>query len=563
MIATFKQVVSRHWPVLRFRTIIFGTLLFVAALPGIGAVFLRVYENALVRRTEAELVAQSAALAASAAIVWPGRTSTPSRLSGPYKEAATEVDLQSAAILPERPKPSRPQRPVDAAAVAAFDAMQPALAETKTVTLAAIQLLDRNGIVLNGYGTGGTLAEIAEVTAALQGKPTTVLRRNASYRQTYPLEWLSRASSLRLHHARPIRVGGQIVGVVLVSRSPRSLFKGVYEDAGKIVLGVVLILGTLIVISAVLARAIVRPVESLSRATRSMANGRAAILDRPSLQVVEIRDLYDDFEAMADAIAKRSRYLRDFAAALSHEFKTPLTSISGAIELLEDHGETMSDSERQRFLNNIAADANRLSRLVQRMMELAKADMGMPDGTARANVATTLAKVSDGYRSPGFAIRMEGDDALPDVRMDPAGLETIAATIIENARQAGASELLIHVRQDDDRIIVAFVDNGSGIAEADRARLFEPFFTSKRHNGGTGMGLSIAQSLADAHGGRIDLVETFSGARFELSLAMHRPRSAPGTPSQIRVTKLLSPDADQRKAGADGMESSGGRLSVR
>ncbi len=167
MIATFKQVVSRHWPVLRFRTIIFGTLLFVAALPGIGAVFLRVYENALVRRTEAELVAQSAALAASAAIVWPGRTSTPSRLSGPYKEAATEVDLQSAAILPERPKPSRPQRPVDAAAVAALHAMQPALAETKTVTLAAIQLLDRNGIVLNGYGTGGTLAEIAEVTAAL------------------------------------------------------------------------------------------------------------------------------------------------------------------------------------------------------------------------------------------------------------------------------------------------------------------------------------------------------------------------------------------------------------
>lgn len=545
MIATFKQVVTRHWPVLRFRTIVFGTLLFVAALPGIGAVFLRVYENALVRRTEAELVAQSAALAASASIVWPGSTSTPSRLSGPYKEAATEVDLQSAAILSERPTPNRPRRPVDGAAVAVFHAMQPALAETKTITLASIQLLDRNGIVLNGYGTGGTLAGVAEVAAALQGKPTTVLRRNASYRQTYPLEWLSRASSLRLHHARPIRVGGRIVGVVLVSRSPRSLFKGVYEDVGKIALGVVLILGTLIVISAVLARAIVRPIESLSRATRSMATGRAAILNRPSLQVVEIRDLYDDFEAMADAIAKRSRYLRDFAAALSHEFKTPLTSIGGTIELLKDHGETMSDSDRQRFLNNIAADADRLSRLLRRMMELAKADMGMPDGTARANVAMTLAKVSDGYRSPGFAIRMEGDDALPDVRMDPAGLETIAATIIENARQASASELLIHARQDDDRIIVAFVDNGSGIAEADRARLFEPFFTSKRHNGGTGMGLSIAQSLADAHGGRIDLAETFSGARFELSLAMHRPRSAPGTQPDVTEPRTSPPSFRQ------------------
>ena len=68
MIAGAKAVIARHWPVLRLRTILFGTLLFVVALPGLGAIFLRVYENALVRRTEAELVAQSAALAATAAV---------------------------------------------------------------------------------------------------------------------------------------------------------------------------------------------------------------------------------------------------------------------------------------------------------------------------------------------------------------------------------------------------------------------------------------------------------------------------------------------------------------
>lgn len=530
MIAAFKRFVARHWPVLRFRTIIFGTLLFVAALPGIGAVFLRVYENALVRRTEAELVAQSAALAASAEMIWPGAhpaappvpPATGERYgSGIYEEAATEVDLQSAAILPERPAPVRTHPPIDTAALSVVRAMAPAMAETKQITLASIQLLDRNGVVLNGYGTGGSLAQVSEVAAALRGEPTTVLRRNASYRQVYPLEWLSRAPGIRLHHARPVRIDGRVVGAILVSRSPRSLFKGMYEDRGKIALGVILIFGTLVGLSAVLSRAIVRPVEGLSRATRSMASGRTAILDRPSLQVVEIRALYDDFEAMAEAIARRSRYLRDFAAAVSHEFKTPLTSISGAIELLEDHGPTMSDSERQRFLANIAMDAERLSRLVRRMMELAKADMRVVDGTEHTDAATTLAKLADGYRHATFAVQMEFPQPLPDVRMAPAGLETIAATLIDNARQAGASALAIRASQQEDQVAIHFTDNGSGVAEGDRARLFEPFFTSKRHSGGTGMGLSIARSLAEAHGGHLDLVANETGACFALILPVY------------------------------------------
>lgn len=525
MIAAFKRIVAHHWPVLRFRTIIFGILLFVAALPGVGAVFLRVYENALVRRTEAELVAQGAALAASAEMIWPVARRVaqpaPSPTTAGYEEAATEVDLQSAAILPERPAPLRSHPPVDAAALPAAQAMAPVMAQTKQVTLASIQLLDRSGVLLNGYGAGGSLAHVREVVAALHGKPMTVLRRNASYRQAYPLEWLSRAPGIRLHHSRPIIVNGKVVGAILVARSPRSLFKGMYEDRGKIALGVILIFSTLVGLSAILSRAIVRPVESLSRATRAMASGRPAILDRPSLQVVEIRALYDDFEAMADAIARRSRYLRDFAAAVSHEFKTPLTSISGTIELLEDHGTTMSDDERRRFLANVAMDAERLSRLVRRMMELAKADMGVINGTEHADATATLKKLADGYRHAAFAIRLDCLQPIPDVRMGQAGLETIAATLIDNARQAGASELLIRARHQDDQVEISFADNGGGVAEGDRPRLFEPFFTSKRDSGGTGMGLSIARSLAEAHGGQLDLVASDDGACFALTLIVH------------------------------------------
>jgi signal transduction histidine kinase len=248
-----------------------------------------------------------------------------------------------------------------------------------------------------------------------------------------------------------------------------------------------------------------------------MATGRSVVLDQPSLQVVEIKALYDDFEAMAEAIARRSRYLRDFAAALSHEFKTPLASIRGAIELLEDHADAMSDEERKRFLGNIAVDADRLSRLVGRMMELAKADMQLPDGSEQTEIAPVLAKVADSFRTAAFDIVVKADDALAAV-IDSVALETIATTLIENSRQAGAGRVTIAVRSDEQRIRIVFADDGPGVDEADRNRLFEPFFTSKRHVGGTGMGLSIARSLAEAHGGALELMEADVGARFILAL---------------------------------------------
>jgi hypothetical protein len=157
MIARIKAMIARYWPVLHLRTILFGTLLFVAALPGISAVFLRVYENALVRRTEAELVAQGAALSASAAILWPGmeaRQVTSPIASPTYHDVSTEIDLRSSAILPERPDAVTAKTPVDANALIVAQRLDPAFAQTKLATLSSILMLDRQGIILDGRDVG-------------------------------------------------------------------------------------------------------------------------------------------------------------------------------------------------------------------------------------------------------------------------------------------------------------------------------------------------------------------------------------------------------------------------
>ncbi|WP_256869503.1 sensor histidine kinase [Sphingobium lactosutens] len=186
-----------------------------------------------------------------------------------------------------------------------------------------------------------------------------------------------------------------------------------------------------------LSRAIVRPIEGPSRATRELASGRQVVPRHPSLQVVEIQAIYHAFEQMADIVEKRSRYLRDFASSVSHEFKTPLAGISGAIELLQDHGAETAPADRDRFLANMAADAERLSRLVRRLMELARADVLVSEHDMRIEAGPVLASVRDALSSDGFAVNLDLPDVLPPLAIDAGALETVLTTLADNARQGG------------------------------------------------------------------------------------------------------------------------------
>ncbi len=518
MIAGLKAVLKRHWPALKLRTILFGTLLFTAALPGVGALFLRVYENTLVRQTEAELIAQGAALAGAAQAFWPGAASG-STDPRPWRPEGSTIDLRTTPVLPERPRALIPGVQPDPDAIAMGRRLEPILAVTARTTLASLQLIDRKGVVLIGHEAGGSYAQLPEVAAALRGKVGTVLRTNGAYSQRYSFEWLSRASSLRIHHVRPIVVGDRVVGALLLSRSPRALFRGLYEDRGKILLGVGLIFGVLLVLTTLLSRGIARPIEALGEATRGVANGRGSVPDTPVTAAIEIRALFENFGAMATAIDRRSRYLRDFAASVSHEFKTPLAGISGAIELFEDHGAVMTPAERERFLGNIKADAARLSQLVTRLLDLARADMAQPEPDAAVDALEATRRVADAHGGSGLQLRILEPMSLPLVVVPAPTIEMVLATLIENARQAGATEIVITLAPTGNNLEIVVADNGRGIAPADAERVFEPFFTTRRAAGGTGLGLSIAVSLLEAGRGGLKLVpgET-QGARFVVIL---------------------------------------------
>lgn len=515
MIERLKNIVARWWPALRLRTILFGVLLFAAAMPAIGAISLRVFENTLVRQTEAELVAQGAALTAVAAIDWPGAPTPAPRPEQPpdgyFRPEFTTIDLSRDPVLPERPVPPRASQPADPQAVSVARTLEPVVEHTTRTTLASAVVLDGHGVSVDGEDYSG----LPEVQAALAGRPRTVLRENGDYRPLYRFEWLSKASGIRLHHARPILVDGRVRGVILLSRSPRALFRGLYEDRGKFAIAAGVILGLLVVLSGLIARGVTLPIETLSAASRQVAGGGGEIPRTPRTAAVEIRDLYEDFRAMAERIERRSGYLRDFAAAVSHEFKTPLAGIRGAVELLQDHFETMSPAERRRFLDNIAGDSDRLSQLVTRLLDLARADMTMPEAGATADLAEPARRTAD---AAGFPVEVDVPRDVPQVAAPLTTVESVLTILLQNARQAGARRATVTAARDGANVILTVADDGPGVPAADRDRLFEPFFTSRRAEGGTGLGLPIARSLLAASHAKIELVDGGQGAAFRVTL---------------------------------------------
>ncbi|MFM9853260.1 MAG: sensor histidine kinase, partial [Sphingomonadaceae bacterium] len=328
---------------------LFGVLFLVASLPGVGAVFLRVYENALVRQTEAELVAQGAVMAALVEESWPGGSQRASVAPPPpatdryaasrsedgvvaaddyYQPERSTIDLRTSPVLAERPAAARTVQAADPIARSVADKVAPILRQSARTTLAAIRLTDARGIIVYGASElGGSYAALPEVQAALARRKSTVLRNNTTYEQRTILEIFSRGSTLRVHHVRPIMIGDKAVGALLLSRSPRGLFLGMYEDRGKIALGVILIFLFILFLVVLLTRGIARPIDALAAATKGGARGVLSVPETPPTAAVEIRELFANYRDMAARIETRSRYLQDFAAAVSHEFKTPIAGI--------------------------------------------------------------------------------------------------------------------------------------------------------------------------------------------------------------------------------------------
>ena len=500
----------------RLRTVILVVSLFVLVLPLAGIQVLRLYESALVRQTESELIAQAGLIAATFRARY-GETVVESRLARHGELASGEprfAELDLAYSPVHEPYPGGTPGPTPTPAASSLGkAIEPVLAEARSLTLAEIRLVDAQGVVVASTGddVGMSLAAVEEVEAALGGRWSSRLRQ----RDASAVATIIRSAGLLVYVARPILFDDRVIGAVLLWRTPATILQALQHKRDLLLQAALLLLVVVVATAIVTSRLVILPVQRLAAGAGRIARGEATELDAGPYRTVEIAQLAESLEAMAESLQRRNSYIRDLARSVSHEFKTPIAAMSGALEVLSDHIDEMAPEERSRFLANLSSDVERLARLTGRLLELAQADM--PRQPARAPRCTVAEVLGDEDQLAGLDLSREGaiDAALP---LEAESLGSVLQNLAENAAQHGAKRLHIAVHVAPASARVDVTDDGQGVSPANARMMFEPFFTTRRDEGGTGLGLPIVRSLIGTAGGTIRHVPQESGTAFRIEL---------------------------------------------
>lgn len=217
----------------------------------------------------------------------------------------------------------------------------------------------------------------------------------------------------------------------------------------------------------------------------------------------------------------------EMVANISHELRTPVTSIKGFTETLLDPA--VGPQERDRFLRVMAREAERLSAILDDLLDLSSLEARRsPPQLRQADGARLVRELAEGaeatLRQKGLTLQVQAPDALP-LETDPGRIHEILMNLIDNAQKytPPGGQVTIGVTDDGDRVVFTVSDTGRGIPHEDLPRIFERFYrvdrTRSRASGGTGLGLAIAKHLAESLGAALDVQsETGQGSTFTLSL---------------------------------------------
>lgn len=321
--------------------------------------------------------------------------------------------------------------------------------------------------------------------------------------------------------ALPITDKGRVVGIIRFAmpftelRDELHIIDRVFAVGGVLAIMVTLIVGYFI------SRNISLPLRKMEETARGIAEGnlsrRVDIRTRDELGglAISFNRMADELEAKISNLEKLDRIRTDFVANVSHELKTPLTSIKGFIETLEDGA--IDDKEKAiRFLSIIRKHAERLSNIINDLLSLTEIETPhIKIEEKRFDLKYLLDEVAWSF---GHALTVKSQELKVDyngsdfeIKGDRDKIEQILVNLIDNAIKytAQKGKVTCSLFEKEDSVMITVEDSGIGIAKEHLDRLFERFYrvdkARSRESGGTGLGLSIVKHIIVLHSGHIDI----------------------------------------------------------
>src|SRR4030042_1654050 len=221
-----------------------------------------------------------------------------------------------------------------------------------------------------------------------------------------------------------------------------------------------------------------------------------------------------------------------FVDTLSHELKTPLTSIIAASGLLAEELETSRDESHQKLIQTIIHNANTLETRLAELLDIVKTGSGklqlqLEPVDMRSLVLGTCQQINPMLRGKRQKLNTDLPDSLPIIHGDGQRLEQVLLNLLTNAAKFTPEEgnILVRVRKDDAGLIIDVRDDGIGIAREEQSRLFKPYSrlsSDRQRHPGLGLGLALAKQVVELHGGKIWVdSEPGKGSTFSFTLPRH------------------------------------------
>ena len=252
-----------------------------------------------------------------------------------------------------------------------------------------------------------------------------------------------------------------------------------------------------------------------------------SLLGRLVATAVQNIRAYEAERQTVEELRRLSALRADFVSLVSHELRSPMAAVIGAARTLQDRWRTLAPGQREAFLALIGDETNRLAGLIGDVLDTSRIEAGtfsysFTDVDLGRLVRDAVATASVGQDE--VRVRADLAGSVPAVRGDRERLRQVLTNLIENAVKysPAGDEVTVTVRPENGLVRLEVTDNGPGIPRDQQRLIFEKFGRAEVPGGskpGTGLGLFIARSIVEAHGGTLDVrSRPASGATFELTL---------------------------------------------
>jgi signal transduction histidine kinase len=361
-----------------------------------------------------------------------------------------------------------------------------------------IRILDEQGVVLVD-------SRQEEQGADLRADPLVARALGGQY--------ASRVSGSVMFLALPAQAEERLVGIVYLSQPLHDVTAVLHDLRTRWLLSTAIALLLSGAAGLLLARAIASPLRRLTAAAGAVAQGR---FDQqvPVGSRDELGRLSRAFNDMTARLRAARQMQVDFVANVSHELRTPLTSVKGTVETLRD-GAVDDPEVRDRFLETVERETDRLIRLVNDLLLLSRADSEAlnlrREPLDLAELARAIVeRLTPQAEAQGLTLRVQANPSAPPAWADPDRVQQVLVNLLDNAIKYSRPGGRVTVRVEagpEGMALAQVLDEGIGIPAADLARIGQRFYRAdkarSRAQGGSGLGLAIAQALVQAHGGQL------------------------------------------------------------